>query len=171
MVEVKPYKYEQGDFVICNNLSLKNDEDLILGRTYEVIGISMHDGNIVYVVRDVVSKLIRYSMDRFVKVDDVDFETFWDEMAKEDEVEKKVEEPKNDPVSPNHYKLSEKFETLDVIEASTKKLIGIQATDTGNVIKYITRFSDKNGLEDLKKARYYLNHLIENVEKNGIKKA
>ena len=31
----------------------------------------------------------------------------------------------------------------------------------GNVIKYVTRYKDKNGLEDLKKARHYLDKLIE----------
>lgn len=31
----------------------------------------------------------------------------------------------------------------------------------GNVIKYITRFRDKGGLEDLHKARHYLDKLIE----------
>ena len=31
----------------------------------------------------------------------------------------------------------------------------------GNVIKYITRYKDKGGLEDLKKARHYIDLLIE----------
>ena len=31
----------------------------------------------------------------------------------------------------------------------------------GNVIKYVVRFRDKNGIEDLKKARHYLDKLIE----------
>jgi len=31
----------------------------------------------------------------------------------------------------------------------------------GNVIKYVVRHRDKNGLEDLKKARHYLDMLIE----------
>ena len=31
----------------------------------------------------------------------------------------------------------------------------------GNVIKYIARYKDKNGVEDLKKARHYLDKLIE----------
>lgn len=35
----------------------------------------------------------------------------------------------------------------------------------GNVVKYVTRYKDKNGLEDLKKARHYLDFLIELKEK------
>ena len=34
----------------------------------------------------------------------------------------------------------------------------------GNVIKYVTRWKFKNGVEDLKKARHYLDFLIEHEE-------
>ena len=34
------------------------------------------------------------------------------------------------------------------------------------IIKYVTRFRDKNGIEDLKKARHTLDMLIEWEEKN-----
>lgn len=66
---------------------------------------------------------------------------------------------------PPHYQSENGLEVIDVIETFTNGLNGIEATDTGNVIKYICRWSHKNGLEDLKKARWYLNHLIERVEK------
>lgn len=36
----------------------------------------------------------------------------------------------------------------------------------GNVVKYVTRYASKNGIEDLKKARHYLDLLIEDLE-NG----
>lgn len=39
----------------------------------------------------------------------------------------------------------------------------------GNVIKYVSRFRDKNGLEDLEKAKHYLDKLIE-VEKAKVAK-
>lgn len=51
-----------------------------------------------------------------------------------------------------------------MIEAFTSDLKGIEATDTGNIIKYICRWKHKNELEDLKKAQWYLNHLIKKVE-------
>lgn len=38
----------------------------------------------------------------------------------------------------------------------------------GNVIKYVTRYNLKNGVEDLKKARHYLDMLIEREEKGTI---
>ena len=32
----------------------------------------------------------------------------------------------------------------------------------GNVVKYVCRYKDKGGLEDLKKARHYIDKIIEN---------
>lgn len=73
-----------------------------------------------------------------------------------------------DPVNhPDHYKSETGLETIDVIEAFTDSLMGIEATDTGNVLKYMCRWKKKNGLQDLKKAQWYLNHLINHVEKEN----
>ena len=66
---------------------------------------------------------------------------------------------------PPHYQSSKGLEVIDVVEAFTDDLKGIEATDTGNVIKYICRWKHKNGIEDLKKARWYIDHLIKHVEK------
>lgn len=66
---------------------------------------------------------------------------------------------------PDHYQSETGMEVIDVIEAFTFDLKGIEATDTGNVIKYICRWKKKNGLQDLEKAMWYLNHLIEHVDK------
>lgn len=68
---------------------------------------------------------------------------------------------------PNHYQTSSGLETIQVIEAFTEELEGIYAVDTANVIKYICRWKKKNGLQDLKKAQWYLNNLIEHVEKEN----
>lgn len=66
---------------------------------------------------------------------------------------------------PSHYQSNGGMEVINVIEAFTADLQGIEATDTGNVIKYICRWKHKNGIEDLKKARWYLDHLIGKLEK------
>ena len=65
---------------------------------------------------------------------------------------------------PPHYMSKTGLEVIDVIEAFTFDLKGIEATDTGNIIKYICRWNSKNGLQDLKKAKWYLEHLIKHVE-------
>lgn len=64
---------------------------------------------------------------------------------------------------PSHYQSENGIEVIDVIEAFTKGLEGIEATDTGNVIKYICRWKNKNGTQDLEKAMWYLQHLLNHV--------
>lgn len=66
---------------------------------------------------------------------------------------------------PPHYQSETGLEVIDVIEAFTFNLKGIEATDTGNIIKYICRWKEKNGLQDLNKAKWYLEHLIAHIEK------
>lgn len=69
----------------------------------------------------------------------------------------------DDPVNPKHYRKGN-IEVIDIIGTYTEDLKGIEATDTGNIIKYILRWKNKNGLEDLKKAKWYLEHLIGQLE-------
>jgi hypothetical protein len=64
---------------------------------------------------------------------------------------------------PSHYTQG-KIECIDAIEESTKGLLGISAVCVANVIKYIWRYKFKNGIEDLKKARWYLDKLIAHEE-------
>ena len=51
------------------------------------------------------------------------------------------------------------------MEACTEGLSGAEAVNTCQIIKYIWRWKKKNGLEDLKKTRWYLDRLIKHVEK------
>lgn len=61
---------------------------------------------------------------------------------------------------PSHY-TNGKVECIDAIESATVGKTGIEAVCVANVIKYLWRYEDKNGLEDIKKAQWYLNKLIE----------
>ena len=65
---------------------------------------------------------------------------------------------------PSHYQSESGLEVIDVIEAFTSDLNGIEATDTGNILKYMCRWKHKNGLQDLEKAQWYLTHLIEKIK-------
>lgn len=67
---------------------------------------------------------------------------------------------------PEHYSYAE-IECIDAIKAATSELTGVEAFCVGNVIKYLWRYKHKNGLEDLKKARWYLNYAISNSESNN----
>ena len=71
---------------------------------------------------------------------------------------------KSDMVNhPSHYTAGS-IECIKAIEASMPP-DGFQDYCKGNVLKYVWRFRQKNGLEDLKKARVYLNWMIESLEK------
>lgn len=66
---------------------------------------------------------------------------------------------------PVHYQSETGLEVIDVIEAFTFDLKGIEATDTGNVIKYICRWKKKGGIQDLEKVLWYTQHLIDHLKK------
>lgn len=67
---------------------------------------------------------------------------------------------KKDKINPDHYK-AKQFQVIDVIEGFSLGFC------LGNVLKYVLRAGKKgNALEDLKKARWYLNREIENREKS-----
>ena len=79
-----------------------------------------------------------------------------------EENEKRVTTENNDNIiSPNHYASDKGFEVFDVQEAFIHELSGMAASYWCNIVKYILRFQRKNGVEDLKKAKYYLEKLIE----------
>ena len=88
-------------------------------------------------------------------------------LPKEDRAIKMPESSKPDNVNhPRHY-CKGGIECIDAIRAAVSDLQGVEAVHAGNVIKYVWRYKGKNGLEDLKKAKHYLEWLIEEVEKNG----
>jgi len=59
--------------------------------------------------------------------------------------------------APAHY--TKGIETMDYINSWDMSFM------EGNIIKYVTRYKYKNGLEDLKKAHEYLTRLIEKESK------
>lgn len=61
---------------------------------------------------------------------------------------------------PDHYNQNG-MEVWDVINAFTKDLEGAEAFYAGNAIKYILRWNHKNGIEDLEKAKVYIDKIIE----------
>ena len=61
---------------------------------------------------------------------------------------------------PPHYNAGG-IECIDALEAATSGLQGIEAFCTANAIKYLWRWKLKNGEEDLQKAVWYINRLIQ----------
>lgn len=64
---------------------------------------------------------------------------------------------------PAHYTAG-KVECIDALESATVNLTGIEAVCTANAIKYLWRWKRKNGVEDLQKAKWYIERLIKEQE-------
>ena len=69
-----------------------------------------------------------------------------------------------DTINPSHYKQGD-VECIDAIKAATAD--GFVGYLTGNILKYVWRWKLKNGIEDLKKARWYLDRLIGELDNAG----
>lgn len=74
--------------------------------------------------------------------------------------DKSVKETVNHP---SHYNKSS-IECIDAIAAAVAELSGEEAFNTGNAIKYLWRWKDKGGIEDLKKARWYIERIINGTD-------
>lgn len=77
----------------------------------------------------------------------------WEERLQRDE---ELVKQMDTPINPSYYK--GKIECIDVIEQLNASFC------IGNVIKYVWRWKGKNGIEDLKKAKWYLERAIQEAE-------
>lgn len=105
---------------------------------------------------------------------DISCKECWEKAVKDikfkDDIEKGlIEEMNKQPIivsdsvnHPSHYTHG-KIETIDKIE-DVLGLEGFQAYCVGNAIKYLDRYKLKNGFEDIKKAKRYLEFYIEKTE-------
>ena len=74
-------------------------------------------------------------------------------------------EIKQDNVNhPKHYELPNGIEVFDVIAGAMSEE-ALHGFCIGNVIKYVCRHDRKNGIEDLEKARWYLDRYLAEIEK------
>lgn len=64
-------------------------------------------------------------------------------------------QPESDPINPGHYRGKGGLQAIDVIEAFDLGFC------LGNVVKYVCREGGKGGVEDLKKAQWYLQREID----------
>lgn len=69
---------------------------------------------------------------------------------------------------PKHYS-SAKVECIDAIESAISNKNGIEGFYVGQIIKYVWRFNQKNKVEDLEKAKWYLTRLIKIENKTNKK--
>lgn len=70
----------------------------------------------------------------------------------------------NDPINPNHYKQGG-IESIDAIKAFMSEE-AFKGFLKGNCQKYLFRYEQKNGIEDLRKCQWYLERLIGVLEQD-----
>ena len=117
-----------------------------------------------------VGDVINYPIKRLVEVKGFGQISYWKTMgilADKDIYHAKDwvsvnERKKEDLINhPKHY-VQGQIEPIDFINANNLDYL------EGNIIKYVSRYKFKNGLEDLLKAQFYINMLIER-EKDSAK--
>ena len=115
---------------------------------------------------DTLASVKRYWFKKALKKD----EEKQEEIAKNEfHSEKCTIKSKHDAVNhPSHY-CQDGIECIDVIKATIKGMSGFKAFCHGNAMKYLFRWQYKNGVEDLKKARWYIDKLIE-IQENSVNK-
>jgi hypothetical protein len=68
-----------------------------------------------------------------------------------------------DTINPAHYQQGA-IQCIEALESATIGKSGIEAVCTANIIKYLWRYEAKGGVEDVRKARWYLEHLVAVLE-------
>ena len=66
---------------------------------------------------------------------------------------------------PQHYTQGG-IECIDALKAATVGKRGIEAVCVANVIKYLWRYEEKNGIEDVRKAKWYIERLLKELEES-----
>ena len=83
-----------------------------------------------------------------------------------DHVYKNMDENVPDMVNhPQHYTQGG-IECIDALKAATVGKRGIEAVCVANVIKYLWRYEEKNGIEDVRKAKWYIERLLKELEES-----
>ena len=83
-----------------------------------------------------------------------------------DHVYKNMNENVPDMVNhPQHYTQGG-IECIDALKAATVGKRGIEAVCVANVIKYLWRYEKKNGIEDVRKAKFYIERLLKELEES-----
>lgn len=83
-----------------------------------------------------------------------------------DHVYKNMDENVPDMVNhPQHYTQGG-IECIDALKAATVGKRGIEAVCVANIIKYCWRYEEKNGIEDVRKAKFYIERLLKELEES-----
>jgi len=72
-----------------------------------------------------------------------------------------------DKINPSHYQ-RDGMECIDAIKAAVQNLSGAEAYETGSAIKYLWRWKEKGGKDDLNKAKWFIQDMISDLEEQEL---
>jgi len=72
-----------------------------------------------------------------------------------------------DKINPQHYQ-RDGMECIDAIKAAVQNLSGAEAYETGSAIKYLWRWKEKGGKDDLNKAKWFIQDMISDLEEQEL---
>ena len=150
--------------IIClKELKINNDDSESAHEVYaylqyltDSIKLSSFDTSNVTNAEGMFAFNLAYKNNKVKFKNDIDF-TKKAKTKEIEEIEEKIEKTK-----PSYYQLKniEVFDFIDEFELNF---------NIGNVAKYIARYKNKNGLEDLEKAEVYLKREIDKLKKGDCK--
>jgi hypothetical protein len=70
----------------------------------------------------------------------------------------------SDPINPSHYRMGD-VECIDAIRSAIVGKGSFEGYLVGNILKYLWRYEAKNGIEDVRKAQWYLQKLLSELER------
>lgn len=68
-----------------------------------------------------------------------------------------------DKINPSHYQ-RDGMECIDAIKAAVQNLSGAEAYCTGSALKYLWRWKEKGGKDDLNKAKWFIQNMVDDIE-------
>ena len=140
-VKLKPIEEWEFNENGLHNFLTKGNCQQLAGHVYNILLVQIRGGgDYIEIEHD--------GLPWFVSVDTID--ELWEDYSREKET---------NPIKPKHY--NSKIDVYDFCLANDLGLL------EGNCIKYITRYKDKNGLEDLLKAQETLKRLIQHYNESN----
>lgn len=102
-------------------------------------------------------------LEKFSGEDYCDFDEWSDDKLAIAYEEVKMDGGSTDMVNhPKHYTQGD-IECIECIKAAVTNKVGIEAVCVANVIKYLFRYEEKNGIEDIRKAKWYIERLLKEM--------
>lgn len=161
--------------ILHDGMLVKRKDNGNKGVAYQISGkmwkVKYHDGTHTYTTQSAFKKNfvipeLKIEFEDDSKCDGVESET----MPEQDFAEDYCQTDTNmasDLIDQQEHYTNNGIQPIEIMKANMTKE-KFRGFLEGNILKYPLRYEDKNGLEDLKKAKTYLTWLIEDIEERGL---